>query len=109
MRRSLLLVAAGLFLACGLTRAADPEPPAGNWKLNLPAGDGDEITLMVAFTEQDGKWVGDYLTASQELRIQPKFKSLKVAGDHVQFTLEFSGRDFVSFDGLLAKDKKKIS
>jgi thiol-disulfide isomerase/thioredoxin len=109
MRRSLLLVAAGLFLACGLTRAADPVPPAGNWKLNVPAGDGDEITLMVAFTEQDGKWIGDYLTASQELRIQPKFKSLKVAGDHVQFTLEFSGRDFVSFDGLLAKDKKKIS
>jgi thiol-disulfide isomerase/thioredoxin len=109
MRRSLLLVAAGLFLASGLTRGADPVPPAGYWKLNLPAGDGEEITLMLAFTEQDGKWIGDYLTASQELRIQPKFKSLKVAGDHVQFTLEFSGRDFVSFDGLLAKDKKKLS
>jgi thiol-disulfide isomerase/thioredoxin len=109
MRRSILLAATGLFLACGLTRAADPVPPAGYWKLNLPAGDGEEITLMFAFTEQDGKWIGDYLTASQELRIQPKFKSLKVAGDHVQFALEFSGRDFVSFDGILSKDKKKIS
>lgn len=112
MRRSTLLVAAGLFLACGLARAADPVPPAGYWKLNLPGGNGGEVTLMVAFTQQDGKWIGDYLTSSQELRIQPKFKSLKVAGDHVQFTLEaqeFSGRDFVSFDGLLAKDKKKIT
>jgi hypothetical protein len=109
MRRSFLLVTAGLFLACGLSRGADPVPPSGYWKINLPAGDGSELTLMVAFTEQDGKWIGDYLTASQELRIQPKFKSLKVAGDHVQFSLEFSGRDFVSFDGLLAKDKKKLS
>ena len=27
----------------------------------------------------------------------------------MQFTLEFSGREFVSFDGVLAKDKKKLS
>src|SRR5262249_36399098 len=35
--------------------------------------------------------------------------SLKVAGDVVQFELTFSGRDFVSFDGVLSKDKKKIT
>ena len=64
---------------------------------------------MIAFTEQNGKWIGDYLTASQELKIQPKFKSLKVDGNHVQFAMEFQGREFVSFDGLLAKDKKKLS
>src|SRR6476661_1888837 len=87
--------------------AADPAPPAGYWKLKLPAGDGEDITLMIALTEQDGKWIGDYLTASQELKIQPKFKSLKVSGDHAQFALEFSGREFVSFDGVLSKDKKK--
>ena len=109
MRRSFLLVGLGLLLACGLSRGADPAPPAGFWKLNLPAGRGEEITLMLAFTEQDGKWIGDYLTASQELKIQPKFKSLKVNGDNVQFAMEFTGREFVSFDGVLAKDKKKLS
>lgn len=104
-------ISAILLSVCSLSLAvaADPVPPAGFWKLNLPAGDGEEITLMLAFTEQDGKWIGDYLTASRELRAQPKFKSLKVNGDSVQFALEFGGREFVSFDGLLSKDRKKLS
>jgi hypothetical protein len=97
------------FATLMVASAADPVPPAGYWKVNLPAGNGEEITLMIALTEQDGKWVGDYLTASQELKIQPKFKTVKVNGDHIQFTMEFSGRDFVSFDGVLTKDKKKLS
>ena len=102
---ALLLSASTLALA----HAADPAPPAGNWKLNLPIPGDETVTFMLGFTHQDGKWIGDYLTASQELRGQPKFKSLKVDGDHVQFALEFSGREFISFDGLLAKDRKKIS
>ena len=108
-RRSTLLAATGLLLACGLCRAADPAPPAGFWKLSLPGGEGGDVVLMVALTEQDGKWVGDYLTSSQKLVADPKFKSLMVKGDAVQFVLELKGRDLVSFDGLLAKDKKKIS
>ena len=108
MRR--LTLAAVVFLgACGLARSADPAPPGGNWKLPVPIGRGETITLMVAFTEQDGKWIGDFLTASQELRAQPKFKSLKVSGDVVRFALEFAGQDFVTFDGVLAKDGKKIA
>lgn len=109
MFRGITLAVVGLVLACGLCRAADPVPPNGFWKLTVPTGDGEDITLMVAFTEQDGKWVGDYLTASAELRAQPKLKSLKVSGDVVQFSLELSGRELLSFDGMLAKDKKKIA
>jgi len=106
--RPLAALVLGLFTLT-LASAADPTPPAGYWKLNLPAGEGEEITLMLAFTQQDGKWIGDYLDASQKLTGEPKFKSIKVNGDHIQFTLEFSGREFVSFDGLLSKDKKKLS
>ena len=109
MLRRTLLVAVGLVLACGLTSAADPAPPAGFWKISLPGREGDDVILMLAFTEQDGKWVGDYLTSSQKLTGTPKFTSLKVNGDHVQFSLEFGGRELISFDGLLAKDKKKIA
>ncbi len=108
MRRALLLTAAGLLLACGLTRAADPAPLAGFWKLNIPSGE-DEVVFMLAFTEQDGKWIGDYLASNAKLRAEPKFKSLKVNGDNVQYVIEFGGRDFISFDGVLAKDKKKIT
>jgi hypothetical protein len=109
MLRRTLLAAVGLVLACGLAGAADPAPPAGFWKISLPAGKGEDVILMLAFTEQDGKWVGDYLASSQKLVAEIKFKSLKVQGDNVQFSLELKGRELVSFDGLLAKDKKKIA
>lgn len=109
MRRPLLLAATGLLLAAGLSRAADPTPPAGYWKLSVPAGQGQEVLMMVAFTEQDGKWVGDYLMSNEKLTIEPKFKALKVTGDVVQFTIEANGRDLVSFDGAVSKDKKKIA
>ncbi|MBA4189284.1 MAG: hypothetical protein C0467_14910 [Planctomycetaceae bacterium] len=101
-----LLMALSIPLASG----ADPAPPpSGNWKLTVPLGREGDLVLMLAMNEEDGKWVGDYLTASAELRAQPKFKKLSVKGDNVQFTLEFSGREFVNFDGVLSKDKKKIS
>lgn len=107
------LSALALALAIGLTlpaaRAADPAPPAGFWKVTVPTGDDDSVLLMVALTEQDGKWVGDYLTASQKLVAEPKFTSLKVSGDVVQFTLEIKGTELVSFDGALSKDRKKIA
>ncbi|MFO0824053.1 MAG: hypothetical protein U0792_13230 [Gemmataceae bacterium] len=89
--------------------AADPVAPNGNWKLNVPLGREGELVLMLALNEQDGKWVADYLTASEKLRLEPKFKSVTVKGDSVQFAMEFGGRDFVSFDGMLSKDKKKIT
>jgi hypothetical protein len=75
----------------------------------LPTGKEEDITLMLAFTEQDGKWVGDYLSSSAKLVAEPKFKSLKVAGDIVQFSLDLKGQELVSFDGVLSKDKKKIA
>jgi hypothetical protein len=91
-----------------LTQAADPAPPAGFWKLTLPSKEED-IILMVAFTEQDGKWVGDYLTSSAKLNLDPTFKSLKVNGDVIQFSLNAKGQELISFDGVLSKDKKKIA
>src|SRR5262245_47649129 len=108
MRRPVILAAVGLLLACGLTRGADPVAPAGFWKITVPSREGD-VVLMVAFTEQDKKWIGDYLASSEKLGVEPKFKSLKVNGDNVQFSLEVEGRELVSFDGVVSKDKKKIA
>jgi thiol-disulfide isomerase/thioredoxin len=108
MLRGLLLAAMLLGSVCGLTRAAEPAAPAGFWKLSLPNKEEDLI-LMLAFTEQDGKWVGDYLTSSMKINVEPVLKGLKVNGDVVQFTINIKGQELVSFDGILAKDKKKIS
>ncbi len=106
---SLVFLAAAFSLTPGRATAADPPPPAGFWKLTLPGGNGQDVILMLAFSQEDGKWTGDYLMASSRLVAEPKFKSLKVSGDTVRFTLELRGRDFVDFDGVLSKDRKKLS
>lgn len=105
-------IAAVLVFALALPlalRSADPVAPAGSWKLAVPLDQGEEVIFLLAFTEQDGKWVGDYIASSAELRVKPTFTALAVNGDAIKFTLGIMGRDLVSFDGLVSKDKKKIA
>ena len=95
-------------------RAAD-EPKAaagglaGNWKLTVPVDRGDEVIMLLAFAEKEGKWTLDYLGSSVELKAKPTVKSVKVTGDAVEFVLGFMERELVSFDGTLSKDKKKLN
>jgi hypothetical protein len=120
-----------LVAAAALARPADPPPPArpaaglvradepkggapaggvaGNWKIALPTGPGEEVLLLVSLAEKDGKWAGEYLGSSRELNIKPTVTAVKVTGDAVAFTLGFMGRELASFDGLLGKDRKKIN
>lgn len=105
----LLLTLAAVPVTGGRAAAADPAPPAGVWKLSLPGGNGREVVLMLSFTQEDGKWVGDYLGANARLVAEPKLKSLSVSGDVVRFTLELRGRVFVDFEGVLSKDRTKLS
>ncbi len=108
MRRLLLALALAAAAAAASASAADPSPAAGRWKLRLPQGD-DTLTLLLAFTETDGKWAGDYIAASARLKKEPTVSKLEVADRAVKFTLLFDGREFLSFDGVLAKDGKKLS
>lgn len=95
-------------------RAAD-EPKAGaaglagNWKLAVPLDRGDEVLMLISLTEKDGKWSGEYLGSSRALNIKPTVGSVKVNGDSVEFALGFMGRDIITFDGTLSKDKKKLN
>ncbi|MCE9562722.1 MAG: hypothetical protein K8U57_11805 [Planctomycetes bacterium] len=98
-----------MVLSLPLARGADPAAPNGNWKLVVPGGEGSDVIFLLGFNEKDGKWVGEYVAASEKLTAEPKFKSLKVTGDVVQFRIDFKDRELVSFDGVLSKDKKKIS
>ena len=83
-------------------------PPAGNWKFRITES-GTAVTFLLAFTETDGKWAGDYIGASVPLRAEPKVAGLTVKGDSVKFALEFAGREIFSFDGVLAKDGAKLA
>ncbi|MBY0457492.1 MAG: hypothetical protein K2V38_09165, partial [Gemmataceae bacterium] len=98
-----------LLAAAQLTRAADPAPPAGNWKLTVPVGNGDETTMLIGLSEKEGKWAAEYLGAADELRVKLTVTSVTVSGDAVRFTIGTKDREIVSFDGTLSKDKKKLN
>ncbi len=95
--------------AASLGRAADPTPPAGNWKLTVPIDRGEETVMLIGFTEKDGKWTAEYLGASDELKVKPTVTAVAVNGDTVTFILGFMGRELISFDGTLTKDRKKLN
>lgn len=98
---------AALLLACLTPVARADGTPAGHWKYRFVEGD-TSITMLFLFSESDKKWVGDYIGASVQTRVEPKIGTVTVNGDAVAFTLEIQGRDFINFDGVLTKDGKKL-
>lgn len=104
------LVAAVVLTALLLAAATAPAqaPPAGRWKFRLDE-QGQVVTFLFAFSQSEGKWVGDFLSASAPLKQEPKFSSVQVNGDNLKFTLAFGDREFLSFDGVAAKDGKTIA
>jgi hypothetical protein len=89
--------------------ATAADPPAGTWRLSLPVGRGQELVLLFAFAEKDGKWTGEILDSSLKAEAQPKLTDLAVKDGHVKFGVSIAGRGVLSFDGVLTKDKKKIA
>jgi len=85
------------------------ENPAGNWKLKLPTQGGKSVTFLMAFSESEGKWVGDYLGTNAQIKAEPKIKNFKLNGDHVSFELAITADVAFSFDGAVAKGGQKIS
>ena len=68
-----IIAAVLLTLALGLTlSAADPAPPAGSWKLTLPIDRGEEVVFLLAFAQKDGKWAGEFVDCTAELKVRPK-------------------------------------
>lgn len=86
--------------------AADPVKPSGNWKFRF--NEGQTVTFLLAFTEEDGKWVGDYIGSSVPLRADPKVVGLSVNDGRVKFALELGGREAFNFDGVTADGGKKL-
>jgi hypothetical protein len=101
MSRSLIILA----LLAGPVGAAGP---AGTWKFRFADGE-QPVTLLLALSEAGGRWTGDFIGSSAQLVQEPKFAAVAVAGDGVRFALTFGGRPFIDFDGVLAKDGKKLS
>jgi hypothetical protein len=99
--------AAVLTLALALTLSA-AEPPAGSWKLTLPIDRGEDVIFLLSFAEKDGKWTGEFLDCTAELKVRPKLTLVAIDGDRVRFTLGIEGRDLANFDGVVSKDRQRI-
>lgn len=103
----LLSAAVVLIAAVSPALAADPPKPTGNWKLRFEQSD-QAITFLLAFSEEDGKWVGDFIGAYPQLRVEPKVASLVVKGETLKLVIELGGREAFNFEGALTKDGKKL-
>ncbi len=84
------------------------EPPAGSWKLTLRLGERP-IMFLLAFSQSEGKWVGDIVDATAQFKAEPKIDSITVNDQSIKFTMALEKQPFLSFDGMVAKDKKKIT
>jgi len=94
-------------LALPAARAADT--PAGTWKLALPVETRNgEVTLnmLLMFTEQDGKWAGDFLDCVPPLGAEPTV-DVTAKDDYLKFALKFGPNNW-SFDGKVQPGAKRI-
>lgn len=104
MFRTVAAIAALLLISSSAVAA----PPAGSWKLTLRLGERP-VLFLLAFSQADGKWVGDIVDASVQFKSDPKIESVAVVGESLKFAMNMDKQPFLSFDGMVAKDGKKIA
>lgn len=102
----LVPAATALLLFAAAAPAADS--PAGSWKLTMRT-ERQPILLLVAFSQAGGKWVGDFIDATARFPQDPKVTAVEVTGDALKFSLSLGGQPLLTFDGVVAKDGKKIA
>jgi hypothetical protein len=101
--------AAGLLFLAALPAVA-ADPPAGTWRATFPVQTQQgprELSLLLMFSESEGKWVADFLDANMKFRDDPTI-DLTVAEGLVKFTLR-SGPNKWTFDGKVADRRIKGS
>ena len=101
-------LAALLGTLTGAARLSAADPPAGSWKLTFRT-ERQPIILLLHFSQADGKWVGDFVDATVPFQKDPTVTDVSVSGDAVKFTLALGSSDRLTFDGVVAKDGKKIA
>ncbi len=112
LRISLFLLVFGCALS-SYSQAADPITPKGNWRFQFQANEA--INVLTTFIDQDGTWkadIADVYPAIAGPNMQPlklTIKNFKVKGDAVEFAVMANTSEILAFQGLLAKDGKKIS
>ena len=79
-------------------------------QLEAPIREGQQaITFLVAFDKTDKGWTGKFLSSSVPLNQEPKFKTLIVDDEKVEFELTFADETFVTFDGTFDAKSNRIT
>src|SRR5262245_19987631 len=101
---------AGLLLLVA-TAASAAEGPAGTWKASfaVETTEGERVlTVLLMFSEQDGKWVGDFLDANPRFsKDDPAISDLTVKDDLLKFGVKVSNTTW-TFEGKTQSDGKAI-
>ena len=101
------------WVSVSFCQAADPINPKGNWRFQFQATEA--VNVLLTFTEQDGVWKADITDVFPPIagpNMQPlklTIKSFKLKGDAVDFVVAANASDILTFQGLLAKDGRKIN
>jgi hypothetical protein len=113
MPRIRVPVLTGLFLLAACLPARAAEGPAGTWKgnFNVETERGEtNITMLLVFTEQEGKWVADFVDANPRFSKEDPVLDLAVSGeknDTIKLGIKM-GTTTISFEGKLQTDRKAI-
>src|SRR6266508_4211208 len=89
-RHTWALLAVLLLAVPGLARAADAEPLAGNWRVNLQTAEKPTYWLL-KFESDNGKWAGHVLDVAEGIP-GSEIEDLSVSGDRLRFTLVMTSR-----------------
>lgn len=98
--------ALGLLFPASAASRADDSPIAGRWRFTLPV-QRQALTMLVMFSQSDGKWFGDFLGSSMPFRQEPTITDLSVNNDQVRFSLRL-GSESMPFDGVYSKEANRI-
>src|SRR6266540_6505307 len=107
-RHAWALLAVLLLAVPGLARAADPEPLAGNWRVNLQTAEKPTYWLL-KFESENGKWQGHVLDVAEGIP-PSEIEDVSVSGDRLRFTLVMKGKrgtNTATFDGTFPKEAGK--
>lgn len=104
MPRQVGLMALLVFVAD--INTARSEPPGGSWKLTLPTQ--TPITILLAVSQAEGKWVADVIDITPKRRKEPKTKDVAFTADTLRFTIVMDDVNSIQFEGIVAKGAKTI-
>ena len=99
------------WLAAATAAPAAPADFNGRWlfPLALPTNRGEQsFTFLIALSESDGKWTGDFLEVVPPIKVKPTVEDISTKDDVLKFTFRIGDRSWL-YEGRPTKAGKKVA